>query len=86
MVSKLIEGLEGASSTVANVDGAVTFLTSMLADVFGSGWTSDVVKTSAAGTSTGFDFDFGSSSGKGCACSAVTQRKTVTIIANVNMY
>lgn len=69
---------------VANVDGAATFLTSMPADGFGSGWTSDVVKTSGAGTSTGSDF--GSSSGKGCACSAVTQRKSVTIIANVNMY
>lgn len=63
MVSKLIEGLEGASSMVANVDGAATFLTSTPADGFGSGWPSDAVNTSGAGTSTGSDF--GSSSGKG---------------------
>lgn len=48
---------------VANVDGAATFLTSTPADGFGSGWPSDAVNTSGAGTSTGSDF--GSSSGKG---------------------
>lgn len=63
MVSRLIEGLEGASSMLVNVQGAATFLTSAPADAFGSGWPSDAVKTSGVGTSTGSDF--GSSSGKG---------------------
>lgn len=58
-----MEGLQGASSMLANVDGAATFLTSAPADAFGSGWPSDAVKTSGVGTGAGSDF--GSGSGKG---------------------
>lgn len=76
MVSKLMEGLQGTSSMLANVEGAATFFTSTPAGVFGSGWPSDAVKTSGAGAGS----DFGSSS---CALSVETQRKTVTVISNL---
>lgn len=67
MVSRLMEGRKGTSSTAANVGGAATFFVSITSGVFNSGWLTGAVRVSGAGTST--VSGFGSGSRKGCALS-----------------
>lgn len=69
MVSRLMEGLEGDSSTPGNVGGTVAFFTSTSAGVFGSMWLSVTVIVSDTGTGSGSCLGSGFGSGKGCAFS-----------------
>lgn len=67
MVSRLMEGRKGTSSTAANAGGAATFFVSITSGVFNSGWLAGAVTVSGNGTST--VSGFGSGSGNGCALS-----------------
>lgn len=78
MVSRLIEGLKGTSSTTGNVGVAATFFTSRAVGVFASGWLS--VTVTASGTGTVSDSGSGFGSGKGCALSGEKQARLVTVV------
>lgn len=69
MVSRLMEGLEGASSTMGNEGGAAAFFTSMTGVMFGSEWLSATGTGSGSGSGSGSrsgsDSGLGSGSGSG---------------------
>lgn len=74
IVSRLMEGLKGTSSTAGNVGGAATFFTSATVGTFGSGWLS--VTASGNGSETGCGSASGFGSGTGCALSGENRRET----------
>lgn len=71
MVSRLMEGRKGTSSTAANSGDAATFFVSITSGVFNSGWLAGAVTVTVtvSGTGTSTVSGFGSGSGNGCALS-----------------
>lgn len=81
IVSRLMEGLKGMSSTTGNAGGAATVFTSATVGTFGSGLLS--VTASGTGTETGCGSASGFGSGTGCALSGENRQadgKSVTLM------